>query len=175
MDKGEYFKDIKSAELDAIILLKALAPLKSFSTVDLKTVYDQFDILYQQSEKVIDPNGQKSNIMGNHLAGNIEWSKKFIQAYANSKADYKKAMPHIGSAFGKLMGAVQFGFKSGNPDVSKYKKEILEDAVEISRILKTVNPTLKLINIPKRILEIYKHDTKNVHFFAAEFAQELSR
>lgn len=113
--------------------------------------------------------------MGNHLLDSISYAQWFMQNYANTRSSYEKSVHFLGASFGRLLGGAQFGFKSKNTDVEKFKDKLLQKAVEIARILKTINPDLKLKFIPKRILEIYHSDTNNVHPFSSEFAQELSR
>lgn len=126
-------------------------------------------------EQRIHPAGEKIIVISHPLSDSIGWARRFLQNYYNLRASYVKSVHFLGASFGNLLAGVQFGFKANNPDVSKYKDKFLENAQEISRILKDIKPNLKLKYIPKRILEIYHQDSANVHFFTVQFAQELSR
>ena len=169
-------KNLTAAEYDAILILQSHIPgFKKIDGEQLRMFYKGFEDFYDMGKKSIDPLGQKVHVMGNHLLDSVSYSRWFMQNYANTRISYETSVHFLGASFGRLLGGVQFGFKSTNPDIAKYKKELLENAVEIARILKTINPNLKLKDIPKRILEIYHENQSEVHFFAVQFAQELSR
>jgi len=126
-------------------------------------------------EKSIEPSGQKVEVIGNNLLDSISYARWFMQNYANTRSSYEKSVHFLGASFGRLLGGVQFGFKTTNTDILKYKDKLNDRVKEIAIILKMINPNLKLIYIPKRILEIYHHNSTEVHFFTDQFAQELSR
>ncbi len=175
MTDATFKKNFNASELDAIIIIKTQKHILKIEGNEFKRFYENFETSYNQCQKIIEPNGQNIDIMGNHLYTSIIWSKKFIQAYANTRVSYGKSVHFLGASFGRLLGAVQFGFKANNPDILKFKNNFIEEAQEITSILKIINPEIKLEEVPKRILKIYHENIKETHFFAAEFAQQLSR
>ena len=174
MTDADYNKSLTAAEYDAILIIQAQNP--SFSKIEGKELalfYENFDKAYNMG-KHINPLGQIP-VVGHPLSDAIIWAKKFMENYANMRSSYEKSVHFLGFSFGRLLGGVQFGFKTGNPDVLRYKKNFLEQAQEIVRIIKTINPHLKLKYVPERILKMYHDNPREVHFFTVQFAQELSR
>ena len=176
MNDPNYNKNLTAAEYDAIIILQSHIPgFKKIEGDKLKLFYKHFEDHYRMKERRIHPDGEKTIVISHPLIDAVQWSRKFLQYYYNLRASYDKSVHFLGASFGNLLGCVQFGFKAGNPDILTYKKHFLENAQEISRILKNIKPNLKLKYVPKRILEIYHENPAEVHVFAAEFAQELSK
>lgn len=122
MSGAEFNKNITAAEYEAINIVQLQnTSIKKIQRQQLLLFYEQFTIHYDQAQKLIEPKGQKVVIAGNNLYISIINSKKFLQNYAN-----KKNIPFLGVSFGRLLGRVQFGFKTSNPDVEKYKQELLK-------------------------------------------------
>ena len=175
MSDAEFKKNFNAAEAEATHIIQTQNPkFRKIEGDDFKRFYEQFEIQYNLN-KTIDATGQKVNVMGIQLVVSVHWARNFLQYYANTRAHYSKSVPFLGASFGRLIGAVNFGFKNTNPDVGNYKGKMLERVIEMRETLKTINPRLKLKCIPKRILDIYQENTTEVHFFAVQFAQELSR
>ena len=176
MNDANFNKNLTAAEYDAILILQSHIPgFRKIEGDKLKLFYKEFEDHYRMKEQRIKPDGEKIIVISHPLIDAIGWARNFLQDYYNLMVSYDKSVHFLGASFGNLLALVQFGFKASNPDVLKYKDKFLENAVEIARILKTINPNLKLKFIPKRILEIYHENQSEVHFFAVQFAQELSR
>ena len=174
MNNANFNKNLTAAEYEAINILQAQNPsFRKIEGKELKLFYKEFEDHYRMKEQRIHPDGEKIIVISHPLMDAIGWARRFLQSYYNLRASYDKSVHFLGASFGNLLAGVQFGFKAGNPDILKYKEKFLENAQEISRILKNINPNLKLKYIPKRILEIYHNNPKEVHFLAVQFAQEL--
>ena len=179
MTDTNFKKNFTAAEEDATLILQSQIP--GFHKIignELELFYEQFKIQYYQAKAAIQPKGQPDvgfGIHWNHLMVSVSSARQFFKNYYNLRLSYEKSVHLLGAGFGRLFGAVQFGFIATNQDIQKLKNLLIEEAHEIQKILKIIHKNLRLVYVPKRILKIYHENPSGVHLFAAEFAQELSR